>query len=152
MQFRSVLATPADRVWAQATTFAGINAELWPWMRMTHPREVDRLALEGVRPGTHLFRSYLLFLGVLPVDYDDITLARVGPGLRFQERSRMFSAPSWSHDREVLPHGDGACVLVDTVSFVPRWRVLGVLLDVVVPRLFAHRHRRLQRLLGRGTP
>lgn len=143
--FRSRLAAPADRVWAVCTTFAGINAELRPWLRMTHPRNVDALALADARPGTYLFRSYLLFLGVLPVDVDDITVAQVGPGRRFEERSRMLSASSWWHEREVVEVGDSTCDVVDRVSFEPRWTFLGVVLRAVVPRLFAHRHRQLRR-------
>ena len=36
-EVRSRLAAPADRVWAHATSMRGVNSELFPLVRMTHP-------------------------------------------------------------------------------------------------------------------
>jgi hypothetical protein len=140
----SRLEAPADRVWERVTDLRGINDELWPVLRMTAPPGWTRLDPDRVRPGERLFRSWLLLFGVLPVDVDDLAVAELGPGPRFVERSRMLSASVWEHEREVQPLGAGACEVVDRVRFVPRWRPLGPVLGWVVPRLFAHRHRRLR--------
>jgi ligand-binding SRPBCC domain-containing protein len=148
-EFRSVLASPADEVWAVATTFAGVNAELGPWLRMTHPPEWDRLDPGRIPLGERLFRSRLMLLGV-PVDHDDLTLVEVGPGYRFLERSSMVSAPVWQHERVVEAVGPGACLLTDRVSFAPRWRWLGPVLARVVPWVFGHRHRQVRRRFGSG--
>jgi ligand-binding SRPBCC domain-containing protein len=144
----SELAAPAEEVWAAATDLAQINDELKPLMRMTAPRGWESLSLERIQPGQRLFRSWLLLLGFLPVDYDDLTIAEIGPGHRFQERSRMMSASVWEHERVVVPTGTGSCRLTDRVGFVPRTALHGVVLRRVVPLLFAHRHRRLRKRYG----
>lgn len=33
-----------------------------------------------IQPGQRLFRSWLLLFGVIPIDYDDICIAQIGPG------------------------------------------------------------------------
>ena len=61
-------------------------------------------ALGGdVHDGQHLGRSWLLLGGLLPFDYDDITIERVEPGRWFQEDSTMLSQRSWRHHRAVEP-------------------------------------------------
>ena len=66
--FRMASVVPAapEAVWARATTLAGVNAELYPVARMTGDGEIA----EG-----SLGRSWILALGVLPID--DFTLARM---------------------------------------------------------------------------
>jgi hypothetical protein len=144
IELSSLLRARADLVWSQVTDFSGINAELMPLLRMTAPREWTKLTLEDVRPGQKLFRSWLLLFGVLPIDYDDLSIAEVGPGYRFLERSRMMSAALWEHERLVEEAAAGGCRITDRVRFTPRWKPLGPLLNWIVPRLFAHRHRRLR--------
>jgi hypothetical protein len=148
LELASDLRAPADEVWAAATDFATINDELWPLMRMTAPTEWQTLSVDRVEPGQRLFRSWLLLLGVLPIDYDDLTISEIGPGHRFQERSRMMSASLWEHERTVAATGPGSCRLTDRVDFVARTALHGMVLHRVVPRVFAHRHRRLRRRYG----
>jgi hypothetical protein len=148
----SDLAAPAEEVWAAATDLVAINDELGPWMRMTAPRGRRTLSVDDVTPGRRLFRSWLLVLGVLPVDYDDLTITAIGPGHRFQERSRMMSASVWEHERTVTATGAASCRVTDRVGFVPRTALHGMVLRRVVPRLFAHRHRRLRRRYGDAGP
>ncbi len=152
LELVSDLGAPADEVWAAATDLAAINDELGPWMRMTAPRSWRTLSVENVTPGRRLFRSWLLVLGVLPVDYDDLTISEIGPGHRFQERSRMLSASVWEHERLVTATGPRSCRLTDRVRFVPRTALHRAVLRRVVPRLFAHRHRRLRRRYGVADP
>ena len=152
LEISSDLRASADEVWAAATDFAGINDELKPVLRMTAPRDWRELSADRVRPGQRLFRSWLLLLGVLPVDYDDLTIVELEPGRRFQERSRMLSASVWEHERVVTPTGPDSCRLTDRVAFVARTPLHAAVLRGVVPRLFAHRHRRLRRRFGDASP
>ena len=147
---KSVLEAPAERVWAYVTDFEGINSEMSPLLRMTSPRQSTRLSPELVRPGERLFRSWLLLFGVLPIDYDDLTIAELGPGYRFLERSQMFSAPVWEHERLVEPMGSHSCQVIDRIRFAPRSRAHGLVLGWFVPRFFAHRHQQLRRKFGAG--
>lgn len=147
-EITSRLRADAARVWEHATGFDGINDELMPLLRMTRPRGWDRLQPDRVRLGERAFRSWLLAGGVLPVDYDDLTLVALEPGRRFQERSRMLIASVWEHERTVEPTGPGTCTVTDRLRFTPRAAPFGPVLRWVVPVLFRHRHRRLRRRFG----
>ena len=145
--FTSDLTAPAEALWAHATSPAGVNRELFPLARMTFPRSVERLAFDAEHLGQRLFRSWILLLGVLPVDYDDLTLLRVTPGMEFVEVSPMLSQREWHHQRTLTPVAGGTR-LVDTVCFVPRVAALGRPYQVVFAQTFALRHRNLRRLFG----
>jgi ligand-binding SRPBCC domain-containing protein len=147
----SHLAADADAVWAWVTTAAGVNDELRPWMRMTVPRGWKDGSLATVEPGVPVGRSWILLFGVIPFDADDLTIAELGPR-HFVERSSLFSAASWQHERAVTPTAAG-CRLVDRLTFEPR-AVLrhlpgGSRLHAgVIAAIFGHRHRRLVRRFG----
>ncbi|MFD1504949.1 hypothetical protein FE374_10945 [Georgenia yuyongxinii] len=138
----STLPVPAELVWRHATHFGGINGELYPLLRMTAPRGTTTLDPHSIVPGARLFRSWLLLGGVLPVEYDDLTIAEIGAG-RFLERSRMLTSRVWEHERIVEEIDAGSCRLTDRVSFVPRWPALRPVMMATVAFLFRHRHRRL---------
>ncbi len=150
VEWTSRLARSADDVWARVTTPAGINDELVPWMRMTVPRAWRGSSLADVAPGAQLGRSWILALGFLPIDYDDLAIAAIDDR-SFREQSTMFSARSWQHERWVEPDASLAgdmCTLRDRVEFVPRRWVTALPGGVGIHRalidaLFRHRHRRL---------
>ena len=144
---RSRLAAEAATVWAHATSPEGINHELGPWIEMSIPPGFGDLTPETVTLGERLFRSRVSLFGVIPFDYDDLTLIELEDGRRFLERSTMLSARVWQHERIVEPV-DGGCTVTDTVTFVPRLRLLGPLHRRVVAAIFRHRHRRLRRRFG----
>lgn len=146
----SVLGAPAPEVWASVSTMAGVNEELAPFLVMTSPKEAGLLDLGSAKTGVKLFRSWLLLFGVVPVDYDDLVLASVTPGVGFVETSTLLSARSWRHERTIDPLGERACRVVDRLTFEPRLPVLGGVLELVVRNLFAHRHRRLRRKFTGG--
>ena len=138
---------PVETVWAHATSMAGVNRELWPLARMTHPRALSTLDAGGVVLGERLFRSWILFLGFLPIDFDDLTFVEMEPGRRFLERSPMLSQRVWQHERCVDPVA-GGCVIEDRVRFTPRIAVLGRVQLPVFRWTFGLRHRNLRRLFG----
>lgn len=139
----SIVGAPAARVWERISTMAGVNDELRPIARMTHPPHVDALRPEDVVPGERLFRSWILLFGVLPIDYDDLTLLRITPGAGFHESSTMLTQRQWVHER-LLEDVDGGCRVTDRVAFAPRVRMLGPLYRAIFRRVFEHRHRRLR--------
>jgi hypothetical protein len=112
----TALAAPAERVWARVTTFAGVNDELRPWLRMTAPRELRQAALTDLDLGRRACRSWVLLGGIVPFDYDDVTLVEIGPGMRFLERSPMLSQRLWQHERWVEPV-DGGYRLTDRLTY-----------------------------------
>jgi len=144
---RSRLNTPAERVWAWVTTAAGVNDELRPWLRMTAPASVRASGLAAAAVGERICRSWVLLLGVLPIDYDDITLVRIDPGSGFLERSPMLSQRFWEHERTLTPL-EGGCELTDRIRFEPRLSIAAGASRHVLAAIFRHRHRRLRRRFG----
>jgi hypothetical protein len=111
------------------------------------PAHVRGLEPADVVLGERLFRSWVLLFGVLPIDYDDLTLVAIEPGRGFQERSTMLSMRAWEHDRTLEGDGSG-CVVRDRLGIEPRVPGMGPLLERVVRATFRHRHRRLRRRFG----
>lgn len=145
-EIESRLRAPADRVWEHASSFAGINRELWPF-RMTHPQSISRLDPELIPLGRPAFRSWILLFGILPVDYDDFTFVELKPGRGFSEVSRLMSAREWRHRRTIEPLPDG-CLLRDEIEYLPRIRLAGPLLSRIYRSAFNRRHKVLRRLFG----
>ena len=145
---QSVLAAEPEAVWARASTFEGVNDELRPLMRMTAPARVRALDPAEVVLGERIFRSWVLLFGVIPIDYDDLTLIALEPGRGFHERSRMLSRRVWEHERTLEPVGDSATRVSDRLSFEPRVPGFGPLLERFIRITFRHRHRRLRRRFG----
>jgi ligand-binding SRPBCC domain-containing protein len=144
----SRLDAPAAEVWKRVTTFEGVNDELMPLARMTAPSGVDSLQPADVVPGQRMFRSWILLLGLVPIDYDDVTLVRLDAGRGFLERSPMLSQRSWEHERIIEPEGPSACRISDRVRFEPRLPIPPALLRPLYRFVFRHRHRRLRRRFG----
>src|SRR5205823_9523986 len=111
---------------------------------------VRERGLGAVQAGERVCRSWVLLLGVLPVDYDDITLTRLDPPRGFLERSTMLSQRAWEHERTIEPAPEG-CSLRDRVSYEPRVPVPDVVLRALYAFVFSYRHRRLRRRFG-GRP
>ncbi len=142
-----VPATPAE-VWARVSTVEGINFELMPLARMTCPRRFAGIDPAVVPLGQRLFRSWILLFGLLPIDYDDLTLVRVEAGRGFLESSRMLSQRRWVHERtlEAVP---GGCRVTDRIGFEPRLPAAARVFLRVFRLFFAHRHRRLGAFFAR---
>ena len=144
----SVVAAPPGAVWARVSTFEGVNDELRPLMRMTAPPRVRALDPSEVVLGERIFRSWVLLFGVIPIDYDDLTLVALEPGRGFHERSRMLSMRVWEHERTLEPDGDSRTRVSDRLSFEPRLPGSGPVLERFIRMTFRHRHRRLRRRFG----
>jgi hypothetical protein len=129
-------------------TLEGINHELGPWIRMTMPSGLRGKSIADIEPPARPGRSWLLFLGVIPFDYDDLGIAELGPGNRFLERSTMLSMRAWEHERTVNGLGEGECEVTDRVAFELRRPLAWIpgadrLTRGLLARVFARRHRRL---------
>jgi len=134
-------------VWDRVTTPAGINDEMRPFLRMTIPRGLDRLDPESVELGERVGRSWILLFGLIPFDYDDLSLIRLDPGEGFLERSTMLSQQVWEHERALEPV-EGGCKVSDRVRWEPRLGLPAAPLRPIIAWFFRHRHRRLVRHFG----
>jgi ligand-binding SRPBCC domain-containing protein len=151
IEVSSRLDAPPDEVWAWIATARGINDELRPWMRMTVPGGGD-IHLDSIEVGKPIGRSWVLFLGLIPIDYDEINVVELERGRRFLERSRMLSQRAWEHARTIEPEpASGGSVITDRVAWEPRLPVPAQALRPLFGAIFRHRHRRLRRRFG-GDP
>lgn len=141
----SVLDADAGSVWQRVVSPEGINHEMRPWMTMATPHGNQNLTIDAVSVGEPLGRAWLRLFGVLPFDYDALTITALEPGRRFREESTMLSMRRWVHDRTVEPAPDGRTTVTDHVTLAPRLPLIpaGGLLHGVLAAFFRHRHRRL---------
>lgn len=141
----SVVAASVEDVWKRVVSPDGINHELGPWLRMGMPRGADTLSIDTVTLGAPLGRSWIRLLGVVPVDYDDLTIVELEPGRSFREESTMLSARRWRHERRLDVAATGHTVVHDRLTFTPRLpgRPAAAIQRRIIAALFRHRHRRL---------
>jgi ligand-binding SRPBCC domain-containing protein len=144
---QSVIDAPADQVWARVVTPEGINDEVRPWMTMSMPRGAESFTVDNVPIGTPIGRAWLRLFGVLPFDYDRLTITELEPGRSFDEQSTMMSMRRWRHQRSVTSDGDSKAVVRDRITFQLRipLRPATPIVAAGLRALFGHRHRRLQR-------
>jgi len=74
---------------SRINTPGDINAEFGPILRMTFQCSTASV-MEGRRSGCALCRSWILLLGLLPIEYDDVAFSEVEQERRFVEESRMW--------------------------------------------------------------
>lgn len=117
---QSVVAAPAEQVWQRVVTPEGINDELRPWMTMSVPRGAKGMTVDTVPIGAPIGRAWLRLFGVLPFDYDRLSIAELEPGRRFREDSTMLSMRQWQHERTVTPEGDTKTIVRDRITFQTR--------------------------------
>ena len=148
-QIRSTLNADPAKAWQHATSPRGVNAEFWPFLRMTFPASVTDFSRDW-EPGRRLFRSWILLFGVIPIEYDDLSLSEVDEGRRFLERSEMLMVRSWQHERELLVTSSGV-ELVDRIVFESRVPALESIQGMIFRLIFRYRHFRLRRLYERNA-
>ncbi len=149
-EFSSDLRADPAEVWRHAVSPKGVNREFRPFLRMTFPLDVQDLTA-GSQPGVRRFRSWMLFAGILPVEYDDVVFDEVEPGHRFLERSTLLSQRLWEHERIVEPTANG-CRIIDRLHYEPRWSWLGGLHGPLFRATFWWRHRNLRAIFGAASP
>jgi hypothetical protein len=128
-------------------TLGGVNAELWPWVRMTAPATWAQLPLAQWPAQQVLFKSWILLLGVLPIDRHAFFLQSVTPGRGFVETSSSTVNAQWNHTRTLAPIA-GGCRVTDTLEYQSRIAALGYLLYPAYRLVFWWRHRRLRARFG----
>ena len=141
----SVIPAASDSVWARVTRPEGINDEMRPWMTMTMPRGARELTVDTVPLNTVIGRAWIRLFGLIPIDYDALSIIKLEPGRHFHERSTMASMRRWEHERTLTPLDDGTTRVTDRITFEPRFAGIGAVFARVLPAFFAHRHRRLAR-------
>jgi len=91
LEFQSTLRASRTEIWNWITDITCLRKEMMPFLRMTAPRGVARLTDVQVTLGKPLFRSWILYFGVLPLDYSKVTLLSFAFEQGFVEQSPMVS-------------------------------------------------------------
>jgi len=128
-------------------TLSGVNAELWPLVRMTAPAAFAQRPLQEWPERQHLFNSWILLFGVLPVDRHAFYMQSVTPGKGFVETSSSTINALWKHERTIIPLEAG-CRVTDIVEYRCRLPLLGYLLKPLYKLVFWRRHRYLRSTYG----
>ena len=142
----SKLSAAPDTVWQHAISPSGVNREFQPLLRMTFPAGASDIS-RNWEPGKRLFRSWILFAGIFPLECDNIVFEEVEPGHRFLERSSMLTQRVWEHERVIEPCSQG-CRVSDRVCFESRLKSLEWFFLPVFKATFRWRHRKLLGLFG----
>ncbi|MGW0017629.1 hypothetical protein ACWDUD_04825 [Rhodococcus sp. NPDC003382] len=148
VEHESIVAADAPAVWARVTDPAGINDELAPLLAMRMPRGVRGIGVDRVPVGVPLGTAPLLLFGVLPIEYDALTIVELEPGRRFHEKSTMATMRRWEHERTLTAAGAGRTRVHDRLTMELRAPLARLpygdeLARQIITRLFEHRHRRL---------
>ncbi len=142
----SELPITPDAFWA-AQSLATVNYELGPWIHMTAPKSWQAVRLSTWQGQQTLFTSWVLLLGLLPVDRHAFGSFAFDPQSGFVEKSSSWTNALWQHERSVVPASMG-CVVEDRVRFTPRVTVLAPVLQAIYQLVFRHRHNRLKARYG----
>ena len=143
-----LLAGPSE-VWPVITTFAGVNAELMPLVRMREPKSVRGRTLESYRPGERA-ACWILLGGVVPFDRHLLGLESITDGVGFVEESTTWVQRRWRHERTIEPDGTGTS-LTDHLTIEPRLGFAAPVVRTIVGVVFRHRHRRLAERFGTAS-
>ncbi|MFT4099770.1 MAG: hypothetical protein QM674_01820 [Burkholderiaceae bacterium] len=139
--FRSELAVSPERFW-QSLSLAAVNEELLPLYRMTASPEILRAPISEWAKREGALKSWILFLGIIPVDRHFFGRIEFTAPTAFVETSSSWLNRSWRHERTAAGT-PGGCELTDRISFEPRFAFLGPLQKILYVAAFRHRHARL---------
>lgn len=143
LKFESKLKATPEQVWARITSIDGLTSEMWPIFTMTAPKGIRTLDDIYVKADKILFRSWILLGGILPIDFTDLRLKRLEPGKGFVEESNMGSMKYWRHERKIVPAEQGYSLLIDELTFEPRY--FKSLSAGTIKFFFSHRHKNLRK-------
>ncbi|MGN6692700.1 MAG: hypothetical protein ACTHN0_00855 [Aquihabitans sp.] len=148
----STVDASAEDVWAVATTFAGVNAELMPYCRMRQPRSLRGRTLDTYVPGERA-ACWLLAGGVVPFDRHLLGLESITPGVGFVEESTTWVKRRWRHERTLLAVTSATgepprTTVQDRLTVEPRMPSTARFTGPIVAWIFERRHRRLRTRFG----
>jgi ligand-binding SRPBCC domain-containing protein len=141
LTFVTNLPTSVDELWSWSTSIRGIQAEMWPVLKITFPKGMKHIDKDTAL-GKPLCRCHFLLFGIFPMDMSKLTFVEIVPGHRFVEQSPLVSMKMWRHERVVTATADGASV-TDNLEFSPRFAA--PLVKLFVRLFFQHRHSVLSR-------
>jgi hypothetical protein len=144
--FSSKLPVPAEQVLA-TLNMVGVNAELYPLVKMTAPNCFAECSILGWPQRQQLFKSWVLLFGIVPIDHHSFYFDTINPEEGFSESSSSTTNAIWSHERKITPQPTGCCV-IDTVRYKSRLPFIDVILKPAYKLVFWRRHQNLRSKYG----
>ena len=129
-------------LWRHITQMKNVNAELFPFARMTYPREMSEIGNREVPVSEVLFKSVILLFGFLPIDLHYLRLDKLNFGKAFYENSYSLQHHYWKHTRTISERNERVFVK-DELHFAPRISFTGYFLLPVYKMIFRNRHKNL---------
>ena len=142
----SQLAVPPERVLSELT-MRNVNAELKPLATMTMPDEWADRPIAEWPVQQPLFSSWVLLLGLLPIDRHHMRMHRIIPEQGFEEDSSTSFNRFWRHTRHISKAA-GGCQVTDSIEYQSRIPGLDILLRPIYALVFRRRHRQLKSKYG----
>jgi hypothetical protein len=138
----------ADRsdVWAGISSVDAVNREVSPFVRMTDSTNGAPFDTEPWRGGAPVL--WQLLFGFIPFDRHRVELVALPGEGGFREASSSWWHRVWRHERTLVDHPGGGCIIRDDVEIEPRLAAADPIIEFAVGRMFRHRHRYLRRRFG----
>ncbi len=146
LSFSTKLCSNIDIVWNGVTKMDGINDELYPLLKMTHPSDTKNLSIKDAPINKFLFTSILLLFMFIPIDLHFLKLKKVKHG-EFVEESSSIIQNKWIHHRTITkdPHNKNHCILTDDLEWNTRiYGVANYIMYPIIYVIFWNRHYRLK--------
>lgn len=122
---------------------ATVNHELGPWLRMSFPQAWRSVKLKDWDGRGPFFKSWVLLLGLVPIDRHAFGALDLSHRMRFVETSSSWLNRLWRHERVVSPV-PGGCEVRDQISFEPRLPGVSAWVKPIYGLVLRHRHARLR--------
>ena len=143
--FRSKCNINPDALWISINCIKSLNRELRPVMYMTCPNDYKEKPFDEYPAGIHTFKSYVLFLGFIPIERTNIKMIQIFPGRGFSEDSTMIFSSSWKHKRILISDGDGT-IVTDELDITHRLIIFKPVLWLFANMIFFVRHGKLKKM------
>ena len=144
LSIESEINSSKEILWQHITKMKNVNAELFPFAKMTYPKERSEIGNNDVPLQQVLFKSVILLFGFIPIDLHYLRLDKIDFGTAFYENSYSLQHHYWKHTRIILER-QGKTFVRDELHFAPRISFFGYLLLPVYKIIFANRHKQLQK-------
>lgn len=142
LTIESSINSTKEILWMHITQMKNVNAELFPFAKMTYPKEISEIGSNEVPLQQVLFKSIILLFGFIPIDLHYLRLDKLDYGTAFYENSYSLQHHYWKHTRTISER-KGKMFVKDELHFAPRVSFQGYVLLSVYKMIFKNRHKNL---------
>lgn len=143
-QFETLLNISKKELWEAIWNIDNINKELAPYFSMTSPNAaLTNIDIISIPLNKHLFKSYIFFLKIIPIDLHSLAFKNIEEFEYFEESSSSLINKHWYHKRKLEAKGEKT-LLIDKIEYQHYIECLGKITLPIYKSVFSHRHKKLQ--------